>query len=115
MTDELGTTTVQTTLPNGAKLRIRATQLAPVVIGEDKEEKVGYEPPIPSFKSVTDAIEGIADQVLMALQKVKPAKTTVELGLEVGCEAGQLTALLVKGTGAAHLLVTFEWDKQSLT
>ncbi len=114
MADEAGTTIVQTTLPNGAKLQIRATQLQ-AVIGEDKEEKVAYEPQIPSFQSVTNAIEGIAEQVVTALKKVKPSKTTVELGLEVGVEAGQLTAVLVKGSGAAHMTVIFEWSEQSLS
>ncbi len=49
MADEAGTTIVQTTLPNGAKLQIRATQLTPLVVAEDKEEKVAFEPQIPSF------------------------------------------------------------------
>jgi len=115
MADEAGTTIVQTTLPNGAKLQIRATQLTPLIIGEDKEEQVAYEPQIPSFQSVTNAIEGIAEQVVTALKKVKPSKTTVELGLEVGVEAGQLTAVLVKGSGAAHMTVIFEWSEQSLS
>ncbi len=45
-----------------------------------------------------------------ALARVKPTKASVELGLEIGVEAGQLTALLVKGTGKANLKITLQWD-----
>jgi hypothetical protein len=31
------------------------------------------------------------------------------LGLEVGLESGNLTALLVKGTGTANLKLILEW------
>ena len=48
--------------------------------------------------------------VQAALVKVKPAKASVELGLEVGLEAGQLTALLVKGSGKANLKITLTWE-----
>jgi hypothetical protein len=73
------------------------------------EERVGAG--IPSFKEVTDAIEGIANAVVKTLKKTKPRSGSVEFGLEVGVESGKLTALLVKGTGTANLKITLEWGE----
>jgi hypothetical protein len=66
---------------------------------------------LPSFKEVTDAIEGIAESVVCTLQKVKPRKACVEFGIEVALESGQLTALLVKGSGTSNLKITLEWGE----
>src|SRR5437763_14431185 len=75
------------------------------------EEKVAFE--VASFKGVTDAIEAIAVSVVESLRKIKPHKAAVEFGLEIAVESGQLTALLVKGSGKANLKVTLEWSGQS--
>lgn len=99
---------VRTALPNGAVLHVQAN-----VWGESAEHISFILPSVPDFKNVTDTIEGLAESLTATLQKVKPHKATVEFGLDVGVEAGQLTALLVKGTGAAHLKVTLEWDSAS--
>lgn len=61
------------------------------------------------FKEVTDKIESIAEAVLGTLKKVKPQSASVEFGIEVAVEAGQLTALLVKGTSTANLKITLQW------
>jgi hypothetical protein len=47
------------------------------------------------------------------LQKVKPKKATVKFGMEMAIEAGQLTAVIVKGSGKANLEITLEWEAQS--
>ncbi|MGH2496284.1 MAG: CU044_2847 family protein [Ktedonobacteraceae bacterium] len=91
---------IKTTLANGAVFHIQATVLG-------GEEEVAFT--LPSFKGVTDAIEGIAESMTSTLQKVKPQKASVEFGLEVVLEAGQLTALLVKGSGTSNLKITLEW------
>jgi hypothetical protein len=44
---------------------------------------------------------------------LKPHKASVEFGLEVALEAGQLTALLVKGSGTSNLKITLEWSEAS--
>jgi hypothetical protein len=64
-----------------------------------------------SFKQVTDALEGIVDAIAGTLQKVEPKKATVKFGMEVAVEAGQLTALLVKGSAKGNLEITLEWSK----
>lgn len=102
MTERTGI--IKTELANGASLHIQATIL-------DGEEEVSFE--LPSFKGVTDVLEGIAESVVTTLKKVKPQKASIEFGLEVALESGQLTALLVKGTGTSNLKVTLEWGEIS--
>lgn len=103
---ETRTELIKTELANGTIVYIQATTLG-------GEEEVAFT--IPSFQTVTDAIEGIAASVVTSLQKVKPRKASVEFGMEIALESGQLTALLVKGTGTANLKVTLEWDEPSST
>ncbi len=93
---------VKAALSNGTLIRIDATSLG-------GEERVAYT--IPSFNEVTDAIEGIAQAMVTTLKKVKPRGASVEFGLEIGVESGQLTALLVKGTGTANLKIILKWDQ----
>ena len=42
---------------------------------------------------------------------VKPDKFSVTFGLEIAVESGELTALIVKGTGKANLEITMEWGE----
>jgi Trypsin-co-occurring domain 1 len=92
---------VTVALPNGQSMQIEASVI-------DRLESAGFESK--NFDGVIGAIEGIALAVQTALAKVKPAKASVELGLEVGVESGQLTALLVKGSGKANLKITLTWE-----
>lgn len=101
---ETRTELIKTQLDDGTIVHIQAA-----VIGG--EEEVAFI--LPSFKPVTDAMEGIATSVMATLQKVKPRKASVEFGLEIVLEAGQLTALLVKGSGASNLKITLEWGESS--
>src|SRR5438067_2510925 len=64
-----------------------------------------------SFEGVTSAIEEIAKSVVETLRKVQPRKASVEFGLEVALQAGQLTALLVQGSTTANLKITLEWSE----
>ncbi|MEH2425238.1 MAG: CU044_2847 family protein [Nostoc sp.] len=67
------------------------------------------------FKQATEIIKSIAEDVAGSLkdisQTVKPDKFSIKLGLQIGVESGQLTALIVKGTGTANLEITMEWGK----
>lgn len=101
---ETRTEIIKAELPNGGILCIQATALG-------GEEEVAFT--LPSFNEVTRAIEGIAESVVTTLQKVRPKKATVEFGLEMALESGQLTALLVKGSGTSNLKVTLEWGESS--
>lgn len=88
-------------LDNGALIQVEAR-----VQGEERVAAVEL-----PFDGVGDAIEGIARSITTALARVKPRKATVEFDLEVSLESGKLTALLVKGSGAASLKVTLEWEQ----
>ncbi len=97
---ETSTEIIKAALPNGTCIHIQATVL-------DSEEEVAFT--LPSFKGVMTAIEGIAESVLTTFEKAKPQRACIEFGLEVALEAGQLTALLVKGSGTTNLKITLEW------
>jgi Na+/H+-translocating membrane pyrophosphatase len=99
---ETGTEIIKVELTNGTIIHVQVTALG-------GEEEVAFI--LPAFKGVTDAIEGIAESVVTTLQKVKPHKASVEFGLEVALESGQLTALLVKGSGSSNLKITLEWGE----
>jgi hypothetical protein len=86
-------------LLNGTTIQVEAT-----VQGEE-DVLAG----MPSFDTVTKAIEEIARAIDGTLAKVKPSKASVELGVDIALESGILTALIVKGTGNASLKITLEW------
>ena len=101
---EANTRLVPVDLPNGVRVQVEAT-----VLGDG----LGFEAAVfdsKRFEGVIGAIEGIAQAVQAGLAKAAPDKASVELGLEVGVESGQLTALLVKGIGKANLKITLHWD-----
>ena len=61
---------------------------------------------------VSGTLEGIAQAVRSGLEKAKPDKTTVELGIQLAVKSGKLTSLLVEGHADASLKVTLEWAAQ---
>jgi len=63
----------------------------------------------PSFSNVTKAITSVAKEIAGAIESAKPKKASVEFGCDLAIESGQLTALIVKGSGTASLKVTLEW------
>ncbi|UQU68187.1 hypothetical protein COUCH_18720 [Couchioplanes caeruleus] len=73
-----------------------------------REEDIAHR--IPAFDGFTEALSKIATSVRAGLDRVQPSRATVEFGLDVSMESGQATALIVKGTGSAHVTVTLEWD-----
>lgn len=62
-----------------------------------------------SLDDVINAIEGIATSVSDAFKRIQPDEAVVEFGIEFVAEAGNLTALLVKGGGKASLAITLKW------
>ena len=72
MDDESRTEIVEAKLEGGQTIRIQATSLG-------GQERVGMA--LPSFKEVTDAVEGIAQSVLASLAKVKPRKGAKNISL----------------------------------
>lgn len=100
--------TVPVQLPNGAIVKVE--------IASTGREEVGFD--VKQFQPVADAIlrwrgyanEGIVQMIAAPIQKVKPKKATVKFGMQLAVESGQLTAVIVKGSGKGNLEITLEWE-----
>jgi hypothetical protein len=99
--DDVRTTILKAKLSDGSVVHIETSQI-------HGEEKVGAKPF--DFQQVAASIESIVNAVKASLDKAEAKKATVEFGVEIGAEAGQLTALIVKGSGKANLKITLEWS-----
>jgi Trypsin-co-occurring domain 1 len=61
---------------------------------------------------ILDSIPGkIAQSIGDSLERSKPSKATVELGVEFGLENGQFVALIARGSGKANLKISLEWER----
>ncbi|NJL40544.1 MAG: hypothetical protein HC899_30225 [Leptolyngbyaceae cyanobacterium SM1_4_3] len=92
--------TVPVQLPNGAVVKVE--------VASTGREDVGFD--VKQFQPVADMIEGIVQMIAAPIQKVKPKKATVKFGMELAIESGQLTAVIVKGSGKGNLEITLEWE-----
>ena len=63
----------------------------------------------PLLPAASETLAGIAEVVRSGLEKAKPSKTTVELGIQLAVKSGKLTGRIVEGKADASLKVTFEW------
>lgn len=93
--------TVPVQLPNGTTVRFEVTQTGREDVSFDAKQ----------FQPVTDAIEGVVQMIATPIQKAQPKKATVKFGMELAIESGQLTAVVVKGSGKAILEITLEWER----
>lgn len=91
-------------LSDGSTVRVEAT-----LIGE---QQIAFQKR--SFQDAMTNIKAIVTEISENLQEVrkaaKPQKISIKLGLEVAVESGQVTTLIVKGSGKANLEVTLEWS-----
>jgi hypothetical protein len=92
--------TVPVQLPNGAIVKFEVAQTGREDVDFDTKQ----------FQPVAEAIEGVVQMIAAPIQKVKPKKATVKFGMELAIESGQLTAIVVKGSGKANLEITLEWE-----
>jgi NTP-dependent ternary system trypsin peptidase co-occuring protein len=98
-------------------------ELVPVELGDDRtvlvevrrgssgEEDVSALGRLP-WDDIGDSIDAVTGKVQAALARAKPRRATVEFGLDIGLESGQLTSVLVKGSGSATLTITLEWEAE---
>lgn len=109
---DLNTQIIPVTLANGKIIRVEAVLTGEGSTSELNTEEIESDVSIKlqPLKEVTDAIEGIATTLKESIDKVKPSKASVEFGLEFGCESGELTALIVRGSSKANLKVVLEWQ-----
>jgi hypothetical protein len=100
---------VEVVLPNKTVALVQATEL-----DDDggPAEKVGWKDTF-DFEQVSGTLEGIAQAVRSGLDKVRPSKTTVELGIQLAVKNGKLTGMLVEGQAQASLKVTLEWAAET--
>jgi Trypsin-co-occurring domain 1 len=91
--------TVPVQLPNGSIIKVEATTSGREDVSFSAKE----------FQPIADAIEGIVQMIATPIQKAKPKKAIVKFGMEIAVESGQLTAIIIKGSGKANLEITLEW------
>lgn len=96
-------TVVKVMLPNQAVALVRAVDL-----DGQAAEQVAFRETY-DLAAVSRTLEGIAQAIRFGLEKVTPSKTTVEFGIDVALENGELTGLVVEGEANASLKVTLEW------
>jgi hypothetical protein len=99
---------VEVVLPNKTVALVRATELDEA---GGPAEKVGWKDTF-DLEQVSGTLEGIAEAIRSGLEKVRPSRTTVELGLELAVKNGKLTGMLVEGQAQASLRVTLEWGAE---
>jgi Trypsin-co-occurring domain 1 len=99
--------TVPIQLPNGSVVKVE--------VASTGREDVSFD--VKQFQPIADAIEGVVQMIATPIQKVKPTKVTVKFGMELAIESGQLTAVIVKGSGKGsgkgNLEITLEWGAQA--
>jgi len=79
------------------------------VVPHGGREEVGILDSIP-FEQVTELLAAIASNIGDTLERARPRKAGIELGVEFGLEAGNLVALIARGTGKANLKIRLEWE-----
>jgi Trypsin-co-occurring domain 1 len=102
---DLPTKLIPVELSDGTLIKVEVTSIG--------EQRVAFQSR--PFQEVTNAVKSIASELAVTLkeinQTVQPDKISVKVGLEMAVDSGQLTALIVKGTGKANLEITMEWGK----
>lgn len=92
-------------LSDGTTVRIETT-----LSGEQKVSSLSKQ----SFREMLLSIQSLSSDISSSLRtlknEAKPTKMAVKFGLEVALESGQLTTVLVKGSGKANLEITLEWS-----
>lgn len=80
------------------------------VIDRGGPKEVGILDSIP-FEQVTEILGKIAQGLGNTLEKARPTKASVELGVEFGLKNGQFIALIARGSGKANLKISLEWER----
>lgn len=57
-------------------------------------------------------LSGTVEDIRKSVEGASPNKLTIELGIDVGIEEGELTAIFIKGSGNANFKVTLEWERK---
>jgi hypothetical protein len=98
---ELQNKIISVELADGTLVKVEATQIG--------DRKMGLQ--TRPFYEATTVIESLTRDIAETLQKLKPDQASVKFGVEIGVDAGKLTAVLAKGTSSANLEITLQWNK----
>lgn len=95
--------TVPVKLPSGRTLAVE-------VAARDGRQPVAVLDAL-RFDDVIATAREIAELMGNVVESASPHEATVEFGVDVTLESGQLTTLLVKGSGTATLKVSLKWTQ----
>jgi hypothetical protein len=73
------------------------------------EEDVSAFSKVVPFDSVVDSVAAVSQAMTDALRRARPNEAEITFGLDVALEAGQLTSLIVKGSGTATFAIRLLW------
>ena len=102
---EQRTRIVPVELDDGTRIKVRATALG-------GEEDVAALAQVFPFAQIATTIENIAKTLNATVAKINPDRASIEFGVELAIESGQLSALIVQGSTNGNLKITLEWKKQ---
>jgi Trypsin-co-occurring domain 1 len=97
-------------LGKGVTVNVEATSL-PSPAGS-RPKNVSFRPGELHFDTISAVIKQLSILTLEAVKQAKPTKASVEFGVDVGIESGQLTALLVKGEAKGNFKISLEWSSK---
>ncbi|NVJ52453.1 MAG: hypothetical protein HWD90_02070 [Campylobacteraceae bacterium] len=92
-------------LDDGTIIKMEATDFG-------GEIDIADENMIMKMEDFNKTIIKIAASTIEPLKETTAKKISLKMGLSLGIESGELTALLVKGTGTANFEVTLEWENE---
>ena len=97
---------VKIQLKDGSQLYVEGQCLSP---GDEEEHDIAGV--VPRLDQVVQAVRGFATELGAAIKESGATKTSIEVGCEIGVEAGGgLVAIIGKATGKSSLKVAMEWS-----
>lgn len=63
-----------------------------------------------SLSKVMKMVSSLAKEMKSSFELTNSKKTTIEIGMDITLESGELTALIVKGASTANFKITIEWE-----
>jgi hypothetical protein len=88
-------------LPSGRLVAVEVSSI-------DDRQPVSVLDALP-LDDVLATVGDIAVAMHGAIEAVRPQEATIEFGVDVTLESGQLTTLLVKGSGKGTLKISLKW------
>ncbi|MEV4441315.1 CU044_2847 family protein [Streptomyces sp. NPDC049577] len=61
---------------------------------------------------MADVVRGVVGSLRTGLAAARPDEVTVEFGIELSAQAGQVVSLIADGSGKASVNVTLKWNER---